>query len=293
MKQTILFTLVMLFASHFLFAQESKKRPLTDFPIVSTTFNYYPKAKLKDAPSTQHQIMESRTAFQVGFPIVKNKLYALPGFAFHSFWHKDFVNDSEIGKKDFRAYVFNMGLVGVLPNKWKVIPYFTGRYGSDYEVKDQHKDFFYAASILANRKHSDDLLYGFGVYHRSGFSRSSWLPMVQIAYRYGNWMTDVFIPNYIAQYYEISDDTRVGVKATFNSSIFNVNNVVPTSYSYTTTTIGGHFRQRLQNKIFFTAEAGYNYNPFNELRNTTGTIKTTTSEINNDLFFSFGLMLVN
>lgn len=237
---------------------------LVKFPLVTTDFLYYPKSNFNTKSGKGKVGMnEYNFSFQYAIPIKKNKTYFynkidLSVFGYHVLLESEKLEFLET----FHSLDFTMGLIKVLPQKWRLALNFSPTLASDFKDKLSSDDFIYQFAAIAIKRAKDNLQYGAGIAYTSRFGKLTLIPLVNLTYKKDKWLTLAMIPTYFSEFYCINEDSKIGLAANVNGDYYNVRfDAIPTTIdlnkaSYSRITIGPEYQFKLFGDLYLNTGIG-------------------------------------
>ena len=302
MKQWL--TALLLLTNSILHAQNTandttRKAPLTRFQLFSTDYFHFPYAQFHaDNEQGKIKTQELRTSIQMAFPIKPKKTYLLNGIQHYMLdYDTKLKSDGSHTHKTYHSFQYSLGVIQTLPQKWLLVSNVSIRHASDYNESISNDDFVYQASLLTMKKAHQDLEYGAGLTYTSSIADFILIPFLSLTYRKNKWTTQALIPSYIAQYYKYNDRYRLGLKASFLGTLYNVNfennlsSLDLNRISFSRVNIGPEVLIQLVGDLYFNAEVGVSaYN----------NIQFQNNELDNEYditlqskpYFNFGLKIL-
>jgi len=223
--------------------------PLTKFPLATTDFIYYPESNFNSKSGKVNiGTNEYNFTFQYAIPLQDKKIYFYNKIDLSVFSYDVYQESTDLlFQETYRSLDFTVGLIKVLPRKWRLAINFSPTLASDFKDKLSSDDFIYQFSALAVKRAKDNLQYGLGIAYTSRFGKLTLLPLVNLTYKKNKWLTSVLIPTYISQFYCFNENSRIGLSANVNGDYYNVSfDAIPTTIdlnkaSYSRITIGPEY----------------------------------------------------
>lgn len=225
---------------------------LTKFPLLSVDYFYYPNARFDtDIGQRTAYMNEFRSAVLVPIPLKKDKLYLLTGLA-HTYFSFESKVESQGFQlfKEFHSVNPTIGVIKVLPKRWKFLGTFSPTLASDFRKPLGSDDLIIQASALAQKRVNRSVEYGLGIAYTTAFGRPAVIPLINYTRRKKKWITQIVLPAYAAHSYEFSKRSRVSLKMSLFGNLYNAhlgdgpNNLDLNRLSYSRIAIGPDLRTR-------------------------------------------------
>ncbi|MEP4095810.1 DUF6268 family outer membrane beta-barrel protein [Reichenbachiella sp.] len=272
---------------------------LEKFPVFSMDYFDYPNSDFEiDSGEGQLKMNEFRAAVQIVSSLKKDKTYLFNKLQYSLLsYEADFDINTLNSEKDFHAIEYTLGLIQVLPQRWRLIATATPMLSSDFEESISSDDFLLQATGLAIKRSNEYLEYGFGFTYTTKFGNPLLLPVLKLTYKKNKWSTLISLPSYASQFYDINEKTKIGLKIAVFGNAFNasfreglyssdVNRVV-----YSRITLGPEIQVRLIKDLYFNASSGIRLRNILEVQDSD--LSTIGDfDIDNQLFFNVGLKIL-
>ncbi len=237
---------------------------LTKFPLATTDFLYYPKSNFNTKSGTGKIGMnEYNFSLQYAIPIQEHKTYFYNKIDLSVFSYHVCSQSEDVGfQETYHSLDFTMGLIKVLPQKWRLALNFSPTLASDFKDKLSSDDFIYQFSAIAIKRAKNNLQYGAGIAYTSRFGKLTLIPLVSLTYKKNKWLTLAMVPTYISEFYYFNENSRIGLTANVNGDYYNVRfDDVPTTIdlnkaSYSRITIGPEYQFKLFGDIYLNTGVG-------------------------------------
>ena len=155
---------------------------------------------------------EWTTMLEFAFPIKEKKWYLSNRVQYTYFTFEATTELTNFkASKDFHSIAYSIGIIKILPKRWKLVASFTPTLASDFEESLHSDDFIFQAAALAMKRSSQNFEYGFGVAYTTRFGNATLIPLVNLTYKVNNWETLVILPAYISQNYLFNKNTNQGI----------------------------------------------------------------------------------
>jgi len=238
--------------------------PLTKFPLATTDFIYYPESNIH-TKSGKGKIgtNEYNFTFQYAIPLCEHKIYFYNKIDLSVFSYDVYLESTDLlFQETYRSLDFTVGLIKVLPGKWRLALNYSPTLASDFKDKLSSDDFIYQFSALAVKRAKDNFQYGLGIAYTSRFGKLTLLPLANLIYKKNKWLTSVLVPTYLSQFYCFNENSRIGLSANVNGDYYNVRfDAIPMTIdlnkaSYSRITIGPEYEFKLFGDLYLDTSIG-------------------------------------
>lgn len=290
--------LLIVFSTSTLRAQQTYDR-LEKFPVFTADYFNYSNSDVEiNSGEGQINMSEFQTALQFASPLKADKTYLLNKIQYTYFnYDADFDRNTLDSEKDFHAIEYTLGLIHMFPKKWRAVATVSPMLSSDFEESISSDDFLFQASALVIKRSSPNFEYGFGLTYTTKFGDPLLLPVLKMTYHKNNWTTLVSLPSYMSHYYNMNEETKVGLKAAVYGNAFNATFDEGFSSSdinrliYSRITVGPEFQTKLYKNLYLNASSGVSIRNILEVQDTD--LNTIGDfDIDNKFFFNIGLKIL-
>ncbi len=237
---------------------------LTKFPVFSTNYFNYSSSEFDiNNQKGKIEMDEWTTMLEFAFPIKEKKWYLSNRVQYTYFTFEATTELTNFkASKDFHSIAYSIGIIKILPKRWKLVASFTPTLASDFEESLHSDDFIFQAAALAMKRSSQNFEYGFGVAYTTRFGNATLIPLVNLTYKVNNWETLVILPAYISQNYLFNKNTKLGGKLAVYGNLYNAvfsnttSNIDLNRVSYSRITIGPDFQTKLFGDFHLNVGAG-------------------------------------
>jgi Domain of unknown function (DUF6268) len=272
---------------------------LVKFPLFTIDYFCYPASNFNTKTGKgEISVNEWRTSFQVAFPLKERNLYLLNRIEYSLFNYNTTKESSNIFLQEtYNSVQYSVGLLKVLPKKWQLIINFSPTLASDFNESLSSDDFIFQASVLAMKRPSKNFRYGFGLAYTSRFGNLTLLPLVNLTYKKDKWLTLAVIPAYVSQFYNFSDNSRLGLKVDVCGNLYNVNFEAISSVvdlnrvSYSRITIGPEYQLKIVGDLYLNVRAGIAVRNILEVQGDKLNQELALN-VKNKFFFNLGLKIL-
>ena len=205
-----------------------------DFELIKIQSAYYPKQSVE----------ESTTEGEVGF-FEWNGQLAIPQtfkkskktILLHKLGYTNLRVDTEgnttidfvENTKHYHFISYNLGLIQILNQKWKLISNLNPILASDFGERLNEDDLLFQASAMALYTKNINTQYGFGLIYTTRLGRPLILPMGMYKYRTLKMKVDIVLPNKLSIMFNTNNRTfHYGFEARLNGGLFNNTNDIST-----------------------------------------------------------------
>ncbi|BDD04772.1 DUF6268 family outer membrane beta-barrel protein [Aureibacter tunicatorum] len=194
---------------------------LVKFPLFTSEFIHYPATNYDQ---NKLLLSEVRTAVNLGFPLDNNQtiLTSRLVHSYFSFEAEHNLTGTQVNKY-YQSIAVGIGFVRMLKKNWKISFMLMPTIASDFVEPLHADDWIFQTSFLATKRVDKNIEYGTGLIYTTTFGRPMILPLLNYLRKKNNWTTIIYLPAYLAHYFEPSDKFRLGFKATVFGNLYNAN----------------------------------------------------------------------
>ncbi len=208
------------------------KTRLSRFPVLNLSHNNYSSASVSVADhDIKYKAEEYKAGFQLAFPLKPKKTYLFNSLSYlNSKYTSEFEQQPEVSHS-FHTINYNIGIIKVYPKHWILAVNLIPSLSSDFKEKINSDDFNYNISVMAQKRASENLEYGFGLSYASYVSIVEGglvVPLISMIYKNNRHITHFLLPSFIHHSYEINSTTNIGFRMAVNG---NLNNLMATDNS--------------------------------------------------------------
>lgn len=242
----------------------SYKTRLTKIPILSLDYFNYSKSNLEtDFGSQKIGMNEFRVELRYFAVLKKDKIILVNGINYSNFtFNIEKANFITELSEDFHSLSYNLGLIKILPKRWKLFMSIVPTLATDFGESLTTEDFILQASILATKRSTPFFEYGFGLAYTSSFGVPLPIPLFRLSRKKNNWKTSAVLPVYALQAYSFSDNTQLGIKLSISGNLYNsyldssTTSLDLNKVSYSRILVGPEFRQKLLGDFYLNLTSG-------------------------------------
>jgi len=272
---------------------------LGKFPILTTNYSNYGNSAFEtNGQRGRISMHEWSMVLQIAIPLKEKKLYLYNKTHYTNFTFSSTLNQGDSNfLENFHSIAFTIGLIKILPKRWRLITNLTPTLASDFEQTLKSDDFIFQASTLAIKRASPHFEYGFGLSFTTKFGNALIIPLIKLTYVKNNWETLAVLPAYVSQNYKFSENTKLGLKLSVYGNLYNVkfdnisSNHDLNRVSYSRINIGPDFQTKLFGDIYLNAGTGLTVRNILEFQDND---LNTELDLNtgNKFFFNIGVKLL-
>lgn len=202
----------------------TKYKSLQKFELISFDYTSYSSSEYQsDDKVGVMSVEEYRTKLQFALKLKEKKTYMLHKIdmtRFDAYSEEGSLNEFS---KHYYSFSYSLGLIKVLPKKWTLVGLVTPTLASDFDEKTSFDDFILQSSVMATKRASENMEYGFGVAYSTRFGRALVIPLLTYTYVKNNWHHEAVLPAYLASYYSFNK-FDAGLKLSIFGNLYNSNN---------------------------------------------------------------------
>ncbi len=244
---------------------QDKETPLVRFNIATTGFSLYSKSLIaSDKYRGDIDYEEYLFTFQLPTLFKNKKIVMLNGMEFVNFKPSvsNVLSDNLKFQKEISAEFYSLsykfGIIKIANNGWKYLAYLKPTITSDFKEKISSDDFMFVSSLMAMKRHSEHLAYGFGLAYTSRLGRPLVIPIATLDYRKLPWSTNVVFPTRVAQFYHFKK-SKIGLSFNLYGNNFNNRDIQEydlNKLSFLRVNIGPEYDLSLTKHVFLTIRTG-------------------------------------
>ena len=298
-KLLLIASLIPCFVNAQKLVEESPLKRLSKFPVLTSDYIYYPSADFSTENSNGTVTSsEWRTTLQFAIPLKEKKTYLFNGIQ-HSMFHFNLETDQQAyqNSETYQSFQYRLGLIKVLPKRWTLSLTLVPTIASDFNAPIESDDFVIHAAAMAIKRSGTNFQYGFGLAYTSRFGNLTLVPLFSLTRKVGNWQTIGVLPTYLSHYYEINDQSKVGITLNINGNLYNV--TLDQNYSsfdlnrvaYSRITVGPEYLHKLFGDLYLSTSTGISLRNLVEVQDDQLN-KELDFDIKSRFYFNIGLRIM-